>query len=110
MILNSYIFLDKDRSKVSAVRTDGSVLIQNLEFKFHLRQHFCLRNAHLQSHNDVVVPLEWRKPKSTKGCGDVAADDDEFLWKPLASCFVSFCQLVWDPPGSNSYTKFGSES
>ena len=101
MIVNSYIFLDKDRSKVSNVWTNGSVLFQNLESKFHLRQQFCPWNVHLQSHNDVAVPLEWRKPKSTKGCGVVTAADDEFLWNPLASCFVFFCQLVWDPPGSD---------
>jgi hypothetical protein len=40
--------------------------------------------------------------KSTKGYGAAADDDDdEFLWNPLASCFVFFCEMVWDPPGSN---------
>lgn len=111
MIVESYIFLDKDRSKVSNERTDGSVLVQNLESKFHLRQEFCPWNVHLQSHNDIAVPLEWRKPKSTKGCSAVAAADDEFLWNPLASCFVLLSAGV-GPAWQRiiSYTKFGSES
>ena len=37
---------------------------------------------------------------STKGWG-AAADDNEFLWNSLASCFVFFCQMAWDPPGND---------